>query len=339
MDSIHIDGSFGEGGGQILRTALSLAVITGQPVRITNIRARRRNPGLAPQHLTAVRAAQVLSNAEVSGDTPGSTELEFRPGGARTGSFKLDVGTAGAATLILQTVLPAALTLGLETRWLITGGTDVSWSPTSSYFELVHCWLLRRLGYDVTVKTLSHGFYPRGGGKMEALTGSHPPGGPIDLHERGGLAAVEAESIASVELERSRVVERQIEGLRRELEPVTVIRSSYVRSRSTGTAVFARARYEYSALGASCLGKRGLPAEKVGATCGCLLGGRMERDGALDVHTADQILLYLAVRGGRITTGEISEHTRTNAHVIRQFGRKVEIEETPPFYSIQIGFE
>jgi RNA 3'-terminal phosphate cyclase (ATP) len=339
MNSIHIDGSFGEGGGQVLRTALSLGIVTGRAVRITNIRAGRRRPGLAPQHLTAVRAAGLLSNARVRGDDPGSTELEFRPTEPRSGTFELEVGTAGAVTLVLQTVLPAALSLGLSTRWLLSGGTDVSWSPTSSYFELIHCWLLRRLGYDVSVRTLSHGFYPRGGGRMEAVTGPDPPGGAVDLSDRGELRAVEVESIAGTELEGSRVAERQLEGFRRELENVTVVRCGYVHARSTGTAVFARARYEHSALGASFLGKRGLPAEKVGTACARLLASRMDRAGALDVHMADQILPYLALRGGIVTAGEISDHTRTNAHVIGLFGRRLDITERLRSYSIQIGFE
>lgn len=166
--TIQIDGSQSEGGGQILRTALSLAIITRQPIQIKNIRAKRKTPGLMRQHLTAVNAAAAISGAEVNGAQVGSTELSFNPGKVQGGDYRFDIGTAGSCTLVLQTVLPALLMAEQESRVVITGGTHNTMSPPFHFLQRAFIPLLRKMGADIDLQLNRFGFYPAGGGEIVA---------------------------------------------------------------------------------------------------------------------------------------------------------------------------
>jgi RNA 3'-phosphate cyclase len=331
MSEVQIDGSHGEGGGQILRTSLTMSAVTGRPVHIEKIRAGRKNPGLAAQHLTAIRAICSLTRARVEGDRIGSTEIVFSPGTPREGNHEFDVGTAGSVTLVLQTVLPVALLQGLTTRFLITGGTDVPWSPASAYFENVYCATLSRMGYRLTSRVIAHGFFPKGGGRMEVATSGVRGGQPLDLSERGMFTGISVASIASAHLRQARVAERQTEGFARAFRDFAVEESGYVDSRNPGSIVFARAVYENTVLGATSLGERGKPAEEVGRTCARALEEEMKGEGTLDVHMTDQVMPFLALLGGAVKTKEITSHTLTNARVLREFGYEISID--PPLIS------
>ena len=192
---INIDGSWGEGGGQILRTGLSLATITGQSVRIERIRANRSKPGLAAQHLTSVRAAATLCQAQVSGDTLGSMTLEFRPTRPpQAGQYTFDVtearvgGSAGAVTLILQTILMPLVLANGSSQVILKGGTHVAWSPPVTYIEEVYLPTLKQLGVEAEVKLNAWGWYPRGGGEVKLqVTGSQQTLNGLQLLERGVL--------------------------------------------------------------------------------------------------------------------------------------------------------
>ncbi|MCP4041055.1 MAG: RNA 3'-phosphate cyclase, partial [Gammaproteobacteria bacterium] len=166
---LHIDGARGEGGGQILRTSLSMSMVTGTPVRIENIRAGRAKPGLMRQHLACVRAAQEVSDAEVSGAKVGSTEIFFEPRGIRAGDYRFAVGTAGSTTLIFQTVLPALVLADAESTLTLAGGTHNMWAPSFDFLILAYLPLLRRMGIEVEAKLDRHGFYPQGGGQWSAV--------------------------------------------------------------------------------------------------------------------------------------------------------------------------
>jgi RNA 3'-phosphate cyclase len=331
MTEVRIDGSYGEGGGQILRTSLAMSSLTSRPVRIENIRAGRKKPGLAAQHLTAIRAIASLMNARVEGDRIGSKEIFFSPGAPREGDHELDVGTAGAVTLILQTVLPVALVKEIPARFLVTGGTDVPWSPVSAYFEDVYCHFLDRMGCNLASRVLAHGFFPRGGGLMEVTTAGMRGAHPLDLANRGGLTGIFVTSIASDHLRQAKVAERQIEGFSRVCRDHTVERSEYVDARSPGCFVFAKAVYGNTVLGASALGERGKRAEAVGSDCAHALELEMNGEGTLDVHMSDQVLPFLALMGGTVKTREIMSHTMTNAQVLREFGYEITI--APPAIS------
>ena len=166
MRVVEIDGSMGEGGGQILRYSLSLSALTLKPVRIYNIRAKRSNPGLRPQHLTAVKALATITNAHVEGDRVGSMEIYFEPRRRRPGSYRFDIGTAGSISLVIQAILPTLLFSGGYTRVDITGGTDVSWSPPIDYMRYVFLHNLSLFGARVSIKLIRRGHYPRGGGRV-----------------------------------------------------------------------------------------------------------------------------------------------------------------------------
>ncbi|MBI5665660.1 MAG: RNA 3'-phosphate cyclase, partial [Nitrospirae bacterium] len=188
--TIEIDGSFGEGGGQILRTALSLSCITGHPLRLFNIRKGRKKPGLMPQHITCVNAAAMISRAQVSGNEKGSTELTFIPGNVRAGHYVFDIGTAGSSSLVFQTLLLPLIFTGEESDITIKGGTHVPLSPTYDYISDVFLPMLKMTGIDVDASITRYGFYPKGGGEVSFRI--HPAKTIKGMHltSRGALLSV-----------------------------------------------------------------------------------------------------------------------------------------------------
>ena len=320
---IEIDGQHGEGGGQVLRTAISLSAVTGKPCHVINIRARRRNPGLAAQHLAGIKAAAQLCGARLEGARIGSQEVRFQPAEIKGGNYQISVGTAGAVTLVLQTLVPLALRADRETTLDIEGGTDVAWSPLIDYFVNIHCTCLRELGAELEVQTLQRGFYPRGGGRVrvriQPLTGAF---GPIHLTKRGSIQAIEIWDIASDTLRRARVAERQLDGFRsawRDEYPLGQVHQLYVDSPSPGTSFHAFAHTETSRLGACAVGRRGKRAELVGKEAADLLIGELAGGAAVDRWMADQLIPYLGLFGGSIHTSYITEHIRTNIWTTEQF--------------------
>ena len=327
---INIDGSWGEGGGQILRTSLSLATITGQPVRIERIRAGRKKPGLAAQHLTSVRAAATLCQAQVNGDTLGSMTLEFMPTRPpQAGQYTFDVtearegGSAGAVTLILQTILiPLALANG-NSKVILKGGTHVAWSPPVTYIDEVYLPTLKRLGVRAEVKLNAWGWYPRGGGKVELrVTGSKRPLSGLQLLERGAIRKIRGLAVVT-ELPAhipQRMANRAANLLQQahlpsQLEPVRE------RGIAPGAGLFLTAEYEHCRAGFGALGGRGIPAERVAETAVRELLDFHARAVPVDTFLGDQLLLPLALSSqtSRYRVASISKHLTTNAWVIEQF--------------------
>ena len=317
IGAIEIDGSHGEGGGQILRTALALACLTGESVRLVNIRRGRPRPGLMPQHLAAVRAAQAATGAAVAGAERGSGELLFEPGALRGGEIRLDIGTAGAATLVLETLLPALLCAAGPSRVTLTGGTHVPWSPCFEYLAEVLAPALAAMGCAMRLGIERHGFYPAGGG---ILTADVHPGRPhpISLLERGRLRGISG--VSAVGRLPASIAERQRDAalalLEREIGaaiPVEIAVPS-VRSSSPGTCLFLRADWEGCAAGFGALGAPGKRAEAVGEEAARGLIEHAATGMPVDPHLADQLVPFLSIARGKsaIAVSRITRHLLTN---------------------------
>ena len=314
---IELDGSEGEGGGQTVRTALSLSAITGQPFHITDIRAGRPDPGLKPQHLAGVRLMQRLCSAQVKGDAVGSRDLTFVPERITSGSYEFDVGTAGSLTLLMQSALPALVASPVETELRLTGGTDVRWSPPVDHYQLVLFPLLRRMGADLELTVERRGFHPRGGGtvRLRVKGGSLSP---LRLEERGELVRLLGR--ACVQNLPERVADRMIASARNVL-PGLVAEKTVTEGACPGAGLTLSAEYRGTIFGWSALGEKGMPAEKVGQEAAIYLRKVMDLGGTLDSRTADQIITYMALARGDscFTVGKISGHLTSQMRLLPQF--------------------
>jgi len=323
---VQIDGAYGEGGGQILRTSLALACVLGQAVEIINIRRFRKKPGLQPQHLTAVKAAASISRAHVEGAMVGSTKLLFLPSAIRGGEYLFDVsatkGSAGSTSLVLQTILlPLVYAPSIATVSVI-GGTHVSWSPPFHFLACAFIPLLAQLAIDVELDINTWGWYPIGGGKVFARVHPQMTIKPIDLTDRGRLLQVRGISAASnlpshIAMRQQWKVREVLakRGITAEIEVVDAP------SQGKGSLVFLCAQFEKIAVGFAALGAIGKPAENVAdEACNALIE-HLESRGALDPYLADQIIPYLALSAGpsKFTTSRITQHLLTNIWVVKQF--------------------
>lgn len=341
---LDLDGS--AGGGQLLRTALALSMVADRPFRMESVRGDRPNPGLKPQHLAAVWAAAEVCDATVSGAEEGSEQLEFRPGSLEGGRIEIDVGTAGSVTLLFDAILPVALAIDEPLAVAATGGTDVKWSPTMAHYRQVKLPLVRQTGVIAAVETSRTGFYPVGGGEATLWLAPSSPS-PLNLTERGSLEAVRVRSKASTDLAESDVAERQatsaVERLQAGRDPLALGERtvSSVEAASTGSAVAVVFDYERTTAGFDALGERGKPAEAVGrevaeAALAFHGSGSAGRDadaagrGAVDAHTADQLVVFLALAGGRVAIPEVTEHVRTGVDLVGEFGFPVTVEAGDP---------
>ncbi|OPX63038.1 MAG: RNA 3'-terminal-phosphate cyclase [Methanomassiliicoccales archaeon PtaB.Bin215] len=314
---IELDGSEGEGGGQTVRTALSLSALTGQPFHITDIRAGRPDPGLKPQHLAGVRLMQRLCSAQVEGDSAGSRELTFVPGRVTGGAYDHDVGTAGSLTLLMQSALPVLVASPVETELRLIGGTDVRWSPPVDHYQLVLFPLLRRMGADLEMVVERRGFHPRGGGSVR-LKVKGGPLSPLRLQERGELLRVIGR--ACVQNLPERVAARMIASAR-DAFPGLEAEKVVTEGACPGAGIILAAEYRGTILGWSALGERGVPAEKVGHEAASCLRTVMDLGGTLDSRTADQLITYMAIAGGDSTfaVGKISGHLASQMHLLPSF--------------------
>lgn len=319
MSVIYIDGSQGEGGGQILRTALSLSMMTGKPFILDHIRAGRSKPGLLRQHLTCVQAAAEISSAQVEGAELQSETLTFRPGGVTPGDYQFSIGSAGSCSLVLQTVLLPLAWTGSPSGVVVEGGTHNSGSPSFDTLRDEFGSVLSDVGVEARFHLERYGFYPAGGGRISATIGRAPTGvGPVDY---GGKVVRQVEAVALSSGIPDRIGKAEVELIARELNlPVERIEAKKVDSPGPGNVVLVKVLHDDAVTVFTSFGARGLPWEKVAEDAIRQTRRYLRCPGSVSEHLQDQVLLPLAVAGGgRFRTVEPTDHTRTNAEVIRRF--------------------
>ncbi len=331
---VVVDGAYGEGGGQILRSAIAFSAITGRPVEVVNIRAKRPNPGLRSQHLLAVKLLSSLCAATVEGLKLDSSTVRFTPRRISSTNLNLDVGTAGSITLLLQTAIPAAAFSDSEVNLRIIGGTDVKWSPTVDYFADVVLPAFRIIGLDCDFKVLRRGYYPRGGGVVEVLVRRSSGFNALILTGRPVAQSVKVKSVCS-RLPKS-VAERQAAGAENLLKSsgrsVDSVISEVNDSDSPGTSILVSSVNEEQGLfvGGDAVGERGKPAEAVGRSAAERYLQEVSSHAPVDSHLADMLVMPLVLAEGESVyrVSRITDHLVTNLHVAETVvGRECKLHE------------
>jgi RNA 3'-terminal phosphate cyclase (ATP) len=333
---VDLDGSLGEGGGQILRTSLALSLLTGKPFHLRHVRARRPKPGLQPQHLMSVRAAAAVGGAQVRGASVGSTDLQFEPGAVAAGSYRFDIGTAGATGLVLHTLyLPLALRGGAPSEVTLIGGTHVTTSPCYHFLDVTWRAHLERMGLRLSLRLVRPGFYPRGGGVVVAHIQPAPRLHGLALRRRG---PVEVRGFSAVAGLPDHIARRQARRAAYRLEKIGLMADIREEEWDGGPGSVLGIVVDTEPAPALFfgLGARGKPAETVADEAADQAVAYLEAAPAtVDSHSADQIVLPLALAEGpsEYSVAEVTQHLLTNAAVIRRFVERditVEGEEGGP---------
>jgi RNA 3'-terminal phosphate cyclase (ATP) len=318
MDMIDIDGA--AGGGQLLRTALSLSLCTGIGFTMQHIRAKRSRPGLMRQHLTAVNAAARIGNACTHGAELGATTLRFEPGVVVPGEYTFATGSAGSATLVLQTVLPPLWRCNTPSRLRLEGGTHNPLAPSADFIGDTYLPSLARIGIDASIELERPGFFPAGGGILHATVSPAPLLRHAEFIERGELQSINA--VAMLSGLAANIGERELQALAKRLQLKSdALHLHEVRpSIGPGNALLLRVRHEHHAETFTGHGERGLTSEKVAAALADEAKAYLHSDACVGEHLSDQLLLPMALAGGgAFTTHGISEHLQSNARLIEQF--------------------
>lgn len=317
---IIIDGSFGEGGGQILRSSLALSLITGKPFQIKNIRAGRKNPGLMRQHLTAVNAAVQVGDADVNGASIGSAYLTFAPKTIRAGAYHFSVGTAGSTTLVLQTILPALLIADRPSEITLEGGTHNPFAPPYTFLEKAFVPVLRNMGVSLKMELHRPGFYPAGGGSFTVSIEPAAKLGRVDLLERGNTVRQSAKAYVANLPEK--IAERELAVLKSRLswerDCFEVVNVSD--SQGPGNIVMAEIQNEYITELFTGFGMKGLPADQVPLEMIDEIHEYLASGMPVGRHLADQLMIPIAMAGGgSFRTVPLTLHSTTNIEILRQF--------------------
>lgn len=344
---LTLDGSTGEGGGQILRTGLALSMVTGRPLHITRIRAGRPKPGLMRQHLACVQAAVAVCGGQAEGAELGSQTLVFTPGAVRAGDYRFQIATAGSCLLVLQTVLPVLMLADGESQVQLSGGTHNPMAPPFDFLERAFAPLVRRLGVGLDLQLQRRGFYPAGGGELVAritpTSATTQPLAPVDLLERGPLHNAWGEALVPG-LARN-IATRELEALGQRMgwtfEAGQLRQPPTRQNEGPGNALIATLDYEQVTEVFCQLGERHLSAEQVAKRLVDEVRAYQRSSGALGPHLADQWMLPLALavwrsgRAARYTCTEVTQHTATNAQTIA-LGLPVRVQITPVERAMQV---
>ena len=319
---IEIDGSMGEGGGQILRSALAFSALLGVPVRIYNIRAKRRPPGLKPNHLTTVNAIATITKAEVKGLKLGSREIVFKPRTILSGRFSFDIGTAGSIPLVLQAILPVLAFAPGKTEIRIRGGTAVPFSPPIHYLKLVFLEALRRMGVFAEIEVKRMGYYPRGGGIVIARVEPSEFVLPIRL-ERPGK---KHKAFARISNLPRRIVSDMLRTASEMIPGLETSRKEYpALDKGCGIVIYST---DEGIIGADQLCKKGVHATKIGRMAAEKYLAELNAQAGADRHLADHLIIRSSIARGEsvIKTSEITSHTRTQIDLLKIFLPEVPVE-------------
>lgn len=317
--TIQIDGSQGEGGGQILRTALALSMITGQAFELINIRAGRKKPGLMRQHLVCVQASQHISQAYVEGAELHSQRLYFAPQHVQNGKYQFQIGSAGSTTLVLQTLLPALLLQDEASELTISGGTHNPLAPTADFIE--HCFLpaLEKLGIEVEFKLNKAGFFPIGAGEIQIKIQPWQHRNKLNLLDRGALQSTEAFAAVLNLSEEAQIAQRELATLNKRLKLDTQ-QQFHLNGISQGNTAYVKVKHQHHTQLFTALGEMRKSAEQIANNLGEEVKYYLNSKAVVDEYLTDQLLLPLALgQGGEFTAQCISEHTRTQAAMIEKF--------------------
>lgn len=322
---IEIDGSEGEGGGQIVRSSLALSLLTGKSFRIFNVRAGRKKPGLKLQHLTAFEAATQIGNAVVTGAELGSREISFQPSEVTPGEWKFQIATAGSVTLVLQTVLPPLMMAGAPSKVMLCGGTHNMMAPAFDFLKKSFVPLLRRIGPQVELTLHKHGFYPVGGGRFEAEIIPSDELNGLEVMERGKLLQRHVRSIVSALP--IRIAHRETARVIRKLnwDRVATEHIDAPNPVGPGNVLFAELEYENLTSVFTGFGRQGVPAEKVADAVVRDVRNYLKSDAPVGPHLADQLMLPMAIaaafskKPGRFRTVPLTQHSLTQAEIIQRF--------------------
>lgn len=321
-DRIKIDGSFGEGGGQILRTALSLSAITKKPFEIYNIRSNRKTPGLSHQHLQAVNATARICSAEVMGNQLRSTALTFYPGETQSGDYHFNIGTAGSVSLVLQTVFYPLSRADKPSSITIVGGTHVSHSPCVDYLNQQWLCYLKKIGFEAEIHTLNAGFYPRGGGEVLVKILPKRPQHPLHIENRGHL--VQIKGISTVSNLDMNIAQRQQLQAKKRLSGYSIpheVVLGEMPSLGKGTMLLLLGKFEHSQCCYFGLGAIGKRAETVADEACDGLFSFLKTGGVVDEYLADQLIIPLALTkgGSQFVTPRVTQHLLTNIEIVKLF--------------------
>lgn len=338
QDMVTIDGSSGEGGGQVIRSSVALAIVTGKPLSVENIRAGRAKPGLKRQHLTAVRAAREICDGVLTGDELGSSAVTLVPGSVKSGTYRFSVSTAGSAMLVLQTVLPPLLTADGPSTLILDGGTHNQWAPPFDFLQKAYLPLVNRMGPTVSVRLDQYGFYPAGGGRVIASIQPSKTLSGFHLLERGRVLLQRVRAlVANLP---AHIGEREVKQVVRKLNwRIDRAVVEEVQSSGPGNIVLAEVVCDHITEVFSAIGRKGVSAEKVADELVRTVRRWQNTDAPVGEFLADQLLLPLGlsaaqspdcdvIRGGSFRTGPLSQHAVTHIDLLQTFlGIAIDVEE------------